>query len=410
MHDVIVIGGGPAGAATAERLARRGRDVVVLEKEHFPRFHVGESLLPCSVPLLTELGVTEQMNERFLPKHAAQFVTADGSLQRRYPFAEGLVEHPASAWEVDRASFDALILEAAERAGARVEQGMEVRAVDFDRDGVTITCRGGRHFRAQVVVDASGQTALLGARLGLRRMDAELKNVALFAHFEGARRESGDREGDITIVLDPAGWWWVIPLRGDRTSVGFVAPRRAFGGRKPDEAFYTQRIEATPVLAERLRGAKRVAPVGSVSDYSFACKRVAGDRFLLVGDAAAFLDPIFSTGIHLGIAGGFHAARAIDAALHDRSFGARRFADYERWVQRAFGAYRGFVRGFYTPEFVELLMNPNDWLELRRAVTSLLAGAGVDRPEVAWRIGVFRGLARVNRHVGLVPRISARRH
>ncbi len=412
MLDAVIIGAGPAGAATAARLAARGRQVVVLEKERFPRFHIGESLLPCSAPLLEELGVTAQMNERFLVKHAAEFVTSDGSLERRYPFAEGLVDHPGSAWEVERAEFDALLVDAAEKAGAEVRQQTEVKNVEFDAQAVTVTCRGQageQRLSARVVVDATGQTSLLGGRRGLREMDANLKNVAVFAHYDGAQRRSGDREGDITIVLDPDGWWWLIPLRGGRTSVGFVAPKRALRGRKPDEAFLLERIESTPVLAERLKGATRVAAVNTVSDYSFTCRRFAGDRFLLVGDAAAFLDPVFSTGVHLGLRGAFAAAEAIDGALERGKFSAREFRDYEKFVDRAVSSYRGFVRGFYTPEFVELLMNPNDWLELRRAVTSLLAGAGIDRPEIAWRIGVFRTLARVNRHVELVPRISARR-
>ena len=269
-YDVIVIGGGPAGSTVATRLKQLGRRVVLFERERFPRFHIGESLLPCSMPLFDALGVQPALKQaNFLPKYAAEFVTADGSFTRRYAFGDGLVGGPDSAYEVDRAEFDKVLLDHSATEGVVVEQETQVVKFDVDKRGASVTVRGPsgeRSVSAEMIVDATGQNSLLAGRLGLREMDQGLKNFAVFSHFEGATRHTGLREGDITVVLVPEGWWWVIPLRGDRTSVGLVAPARKLKGRKPDESFLHERIEATPYLKERLAAARRVAPVRSISD------------------------------------------------------------------------------------------------------------------------------------------------
>ncbi|MCA9598777.1 MAG: FAD-dependent oxidoreductase [Myxococcales bacterium] len=412
MLDVVVIGGGPAGAATAAELARRGRRVRVLEREQFPRFHVGESLLPCSLPFFERLGVVEELDARFVKKYGAEFVTHDGQVERRYSFAEGMVPHPASAWHAERSELDDVLLRAAERAGAEIDQGSDVRAVETSAAGARLRVRKNgaeRELAARFVVDASGQGALLGRLRNIRKMDPVLKNAAVFAHFEGAFRHEGERGGDVTIVVDPAGWWWMIPLAKGRSSVGFVGPKRAFVEHKADAAGFAARIAKTPLLRERLADARRVAPVRSISDFSYSCRPVSGDGYLLVGDAAAFLDPVFSTGIHLGLMHGFSGAEAIDRALSKGDVRRARFRGYERFVESTLASYRAMVRGFYTPELVELLFSPSDSLDLRRAITTLLAGAGTDQLAIAWRVRVFRALARANKHVPLVPRLPGYR-
>jgi flavin-dependent dehydrogenase len=412
VYDAIVIGGGPAGSTLAARLGQAGRSVVLLEKERFPRFHIGESLLPCSMPLFEELGVLPALRRAgFLPKHAAEFVTGDGSIRRRYPFGEGLVPGPASAFEVDRATFDRVLLDNARERGAKVREGVEVRAFELERHGVEVVVRGesGRdeRLRARVLVDASGQRSLVASRQGLREMDPELKNFAVFSHYEAAERASGDREGDITIVLVEHGWWWVIPLSGGRTSLGLVAPRRALGGARPDEQYFEQLIASTPYLAQRFAPATRVEKVRTISDYSYRSQRFAGDGWVLIGDAAAFIDPVFSTGVYLGMLGGFRAAEAIDKSLGKGRVPRRAFAGYERFMRRAVEVYKRFVKGFYSPGFAEVLMHPSDHFQLRQAVTSLLAGY-VMHPDVAWRVRMFEAIAFANRRVQLTPRLPGR--
>ena len=413
-YDVIVIGGGPAGASAATRLAQLGRRVLLLEKERFPRFHIGESLLPCTMPLIEQLGALPRLKAAdFLPKFAAEFVTADGSLKRRYAFADGLVKGAPSAYEVDRSEFDRLLLDNAAERGVEVRQGVQVIRFELGLEtGAKVVARGedGSElaFDAEVLIDATGQSSLLAGRLGLREMDKDLRNFAVFSHFEGASRATGDAEGDISVVLVPGGWWWVIPLRNDRTSVGLVGPSQTLAGQKPDLAYFDAKIAETPFLRERLARATRVAPVRSVSDYSYVSRQLAGDRFVLVGDAAAFIDPVFSTGVYLGMVGAFRAAAAVDAALTARAFERAQFLAYERDTQKSIATYRRFVKGFYTPEFVDLLMSPSNWLSLQAAVTSLLAGFGVDRFEVNWRVLLFRAIARANKQFGLVPRVLER--
>lgn len=413
-YDVIVIGGGPAGSTVATRLAQRGRRVAVFEKERFPRFHIGESLLPCSMPLFRDLGVLPKLEERFLPKYAAEFVTADGKQTQRYAFADGLLGGSPSAFEVERSELDAVLLDHAAEAGAVVEQ--EATVVRFESDlsrgaSVVVRSAGGAEatHEADLLVDASGQNALLPSRLGLREMEPSLRNFSVFSHYEDVTRASGDREGDISIVLVNEGWWWVIPQRHNRTSVGLVGPAKGLKGQKPDEAFLNARIAATPYLVERLRNARRVEPVRTISDWSYKSRALAGDRWLLVGDSGAFIDPVFSTGVYLAMTGAFDAADAIDQALRDRRFERARFVPYEDRMRRLVGTYTEFVKGFYTPEFAELLLHPSDLLGLRRAVTSVLAGHGTRSFGINARVALFHLLVRANRRLPLVPRLLERR-
>ena len=363
--------------------------------------------------MFEKLVVMPELERRILPKPGAEFVTDDASLYRRYPFAESSISGPVSAFQVDRAEFDSVLLAGARAAGAEVRHRVQVVGFDFEASRARLTARGadGASFEleCQLVADASGQQSLLAGRMGLREMDPALRNFSIFSHYEGARRNSGPTEGDISVVLSPIGWWWVIPMRGDRTSLGLVAPVSALKGRKPDDEYFGDQVASSPYLAKRFAGARRVAPVRTVSDWSYSSKRIAGDRWVLVGDAGAFIDPVFSTGVHLGVSSAFRAAKAIENVLAKQRFQASEFESYSRWVQRGVEVYRDFVRGFYHPAFVELLLQPSDFLGLRQAVTSLLAGHGLENHDVVRRVMAFRMLARLNRHLPIAPRMPGRR-
>jgi flavin-dependent dehydrogenase len=410
--DAIVMGGGPAGASAASILGGAGHAVLVVERDEYPRFHIGESLIPGVIPYLEEIGAARAVREAgFIRKYGAVFLTPDSSFRQRYVFGDSLTPKADLAYQVERAEFDQLLLQNARACGAEVRVAERVTAFNEDDKGVRVTL-GDRHGRsheahAKFLIDATGQQSLVAGRLGLRQMDRNLRNIAVFAHFAGARRETGPEGGDITIVLDPEGWWWIIPLRNEVTSLGFVAPRAAFE-RRPDTRWLEHRLLKTPVLRERFSRAVRLGPATAVSDYSYRSSKLAGRRWILAGDAAAFLDPVFSTGVFLGVCSGVRAGRSVQSALAGGSSAAGAFAQYESWLSKRLRTYSELVKGFYNPEFVDLFMHPTDAMQLRRAVTSALAGYA-DQPQVRWRLRSFLNAVRANKHFEISPRLPGRR-
>ena len=411
--DVIVIGGGPAGSSAASELVRHGHSVLVVEKDHYPRFHIGESLLPGVLAILDELGVAEAIHaEGFVRKYAAEFVTPDAAIRQRYVFSDSLTPEHALAYQVERARFDQILLDHARRQGAEVRAGVEVTHFEEQPESIVCTLREGdaggepRRVSGDFLIDASGQHSFIARRLGLRQLDLGLRNVAIYAHFTGATPIQGDRAGDITVVLDPEGWWWVIPLR-EVTSLGFVAPKAAFRG-KPDSNWMLQRMREIPVLMQRFESAELVSPARVAADYSYSSRRLVGKRWLLAGDAAAFLDPVFSTGVYLGVSSGVKAAQAVTQALTSSAPAAAVFSDYAAWLTQRVRVYGELVRGFYRPEFTDLFMHPSSALQLRQAVTSALAGFA-EEPEVLRRLKTFLSAARANKDQELSPRLPGRR-
>jgi len=406
--DVIVIGGGPAGSSAASELARRGHSVLVVEKDDYPRFHIGESLLPGVLAILDELGVGEAIRaEGFVRKYAAEFVTPDAAIRQRYVFSDSLTPEHALAYQVERARFDQILLDHAQRRGAEVRLGVEVTQLEERPEAIVCTLRSGgdhgeeRRVSSNFLIDASGQHSFIARRLGLRLLDLGLRNVAVYAHFRGAAPTEGDRAGDISVVLDPEGWWWVIPLR-EVTSLGFVAPKAAFRG-KPDTAWMLRRMRELPVLMQRFESAELVGPARVAADYSYSSRRLVGPRWLLAGDAAAFLDPVFSTGVYLGVSSGVKAAQAVAQALEGSAPEAAVFSEYAAWFTQRVRVYGELVRGFYRPEFTDLFMHPSSAMQLRQAVTSALAGFAED-PEVLRRLKTFLSAARANKDQELSPR------
>ena len=392
--DVIVAGGGPAGSTTASFLRMLGRSVVVLEKERFPRFHLGESLLPCGGEVWDELGISDEMKQRYILKPGARFIHNESGLTQTYYFEEAIRPDHPFAYEVPRADFDNLLLRRSEALGAVVREETLVRDVHFDADGVSVTLRDqdgqSESLRAKMFVDATGRDTFLGTRLGIKVSDELVTtNLACFTHYEHCNRESGRDEGNITIVLFDGGWWWFIPFKGTVTSVGctlqkeFTVSRRGLSA----EQMFMAALQATPVMQELLRGATRVRPVDTTGNWSYRCKQFYGERFLLVGDSAAFIDPLFSTGVLMAVTCGKYAAHAIDEAIRAGDFSAERFASYQEQALRGADLFKGLVHEFYSRSLRPLLVRSATHPATCAAITSALAG-DVYRPAM-WQ-GLFR--------------------
>ena len=404
-YDVAVIGGGPGGSTVATALARRGRTVVVLERERFPRFHIGESQLPWTNEILQALGVRDTVAASgFIEKWGASFRGPDGPEERYADFQFARETPTPQTFQVLREKFDEILLRHAEKSGARVLE--EHRTVDaaFEDDGVTLSYSdkhgGAGTMRVGVVVDASGRAGVLAKRFGRHEPDPLLLNIAVHAQYEGIPRASGRRAGDIRMFTRPdMGWLWFIPLSDTVISVGAVIPQRVHRreSKATAEESLAHYLAGTPASLPLLEKARRVSPARFDADYSYLATCVAGDRWVAVGDAAAFLDPVFSTGVMLAMQGGLEIAEAIDNGLRNGDVSARIFADYERNVRRRYHHFRRFAVGFYEPAFRRLWYSRPPLRSIFDAVVSVLAGNW--RPSLATRalIGVFFSVVAVER-------------
>ena len=416
-YDAIVIGGGPAGSSTAAHLARAGRSVVLLERERFPRFHVGESLLPYSLPLMERLGVLEKVRQAGYQEKYGAFIwnEATGGV-RDIVFANTLDHSLPMAYQVKRADFDHLLLKHAAEQGVEVREKTSVREVLFEGGraaGVTAVSEGGEpeQLRAKVVVDATGQDALLAKRLGIRSFDKNLKRAGLFAHYSDVPRREGKAAGDILLPVEDGVWYWIIPFSDGSSSVGAVFDPAVFRPREGEtlDARFERLIAKSVRMKSLLGPGRRTSKVFGISDYSANSSRLGGDGWVLVGDAAAFLDPVFSTGVFLALATGERAALAIDSALSKKGrLDARDLRSYERYARMLFARFRRFVYAFYDPVFFEAFCSEAPFDKIRAAVTQTLAG-GVEKVPLSmklWTSLIFVGVAfdRFRRKIGLGPK------
>jgi flavin-dependent dehydrogenase len=381
--DFAVAGGGPAGSSAAIALGQRGHSVVVFERDIFPRFHIGESLLSTANDAFATLGVTKRIDAACFPaKCGARLYTHDGQSGRYVDFANAWQVTRAQTYQVCREEFDRILLERAREVGVDVREGCNVAACEFAPDAaiLDVTSRADTatsRVRVQALVDATGRGGLIARKFNLRTDEPRLANIAIFSHYTKVPRLEGPRPDDIRLIArNDAGWFWLIPISKELTSVGVVLPKalyRRLENGSPEETL-NRTIADTLIVAELMREAHREWPVRVEKDFSYSASMYAGHRWILAGDAGSFLDPIFSTGVSIAMESGIEAANELDRGLARNDFSASSFAAFSRRQHKRFRRFRRFVLGFYTPQFRDIFFSSEPPKLIFRSVVTVLAG------------------------------------
>jgi len=389
--DVVVIGGGPAGSTTATLIAQRGYRVQLFEREHFPRFHIGESLIPETYWVLQRLNMLDKMKaSHFVKKYSVQFVNASGKLSAPFYFWDNKPHECSQTWQVVRSEFDQMMLNNAREHGVVAHEGVRVLEVLFDDQravGVKIQSNGRQdEVRARVVVDASGQSGLLQSKFKLRVWDPVLNKGAIWTYWENAFRDAGRDEGATVVIQTPnkQGWFWYIPLHDNRVSLGVVGPfDYLFKGRGSHEQTYLEEVAQCPAVQQRTANARRITGYFATKDYSYRAAQAAGDGWVTVGDAFGFLDPLYSSGVLLALKSGELAADAIVEGLQSGDLSAAQLGKWAPLLNQGIDRMRRLVCEYYDGFSFGNFMR--HYPELRGTVTDLLIGdLFTDKTDKVW--------------------------
>src|SRR3984893_9986486 len=415
--DFAVAGGGPAGSSAAISLGQRGHSVVLFERDTFPRFPIGESLLSTANDAFAALGVTKRIDAACFPeKWGARLYTHDGRSGRYVDFTDVREVTRPQTYQVCRQEFDRILLERAREVGVDVREGFGVTACEFAPDAAILgvasrTDAATRRVNVRALVDATGRQGLIARKFNLRTEEPRLANIAIFSHYTNVPRLEGTRPDDIRLIArSDAGWFWLSPISKELISVGVVLPKglyRRLAKGSPEETL-SSAISDTPIVAALMREARREWPVRVEKDFSYSASAYAGHRWILAGDAGSFLDPVFSTGVSIAMESGIEAASELHRALAKNDFSASSFAAFSRRQRKRFETFRRFVGGFYTPQFRDVFFSPEPPKLIFRSMVTMLAGRWNADLWTPFLNHLFFGMISIQKWLNITPPVFRR--